>query len=117
MSPRRLRGERGSATLATVGMVGVLLFLGVAFGAVTAVVVAHRAAQSAADLAALAAASSLAEGRSGCTFAAKVAAANDSDLVACRPTGREVTVQVRVIGPRWLGLGADPLATARAGPA
>ena len=55
--------ERGSATLLAVAMIGVLVLVGAALGVVGAMVHAHRVAQSAADLAALAGAE--ARGRGG----------------------------------------------------
>ena len=46
--------ERGAATVVAVALTGVLLLIGAAAGVVGAIVVAHRRAQAAADLAALA---------------------------------------------------------------
>ena len=109
-------GDRGSATVPAVAFAGVLLLLGVALGAVAAVVVAHRGAQSAADLAALAAAAAVARGGDGCAAATGVAHANGWQLVGCAVEGREARVVVEVTGPRWQGLSADPRAEARAGP-
>jgi secretion/DNA translocation related TadE-like protein len=100
-----------------VACLGVLLLLGAALGTVSALVVAHRAAQSAADLAALAAASAAADGSDACGAAGSVAAANGAELTGCALDGRDARVEVRVTGPRWLGLDADPTAEARAGPA
>lgn len=78
---------------------------------------AHRSAQAAADLAALAAADALGSGRDPCAAGAAVAAANGARLTACRPDGRVVTVVATVSGPHWLGQVADLAAEARAGPA
>ena len=50
----RRADQRGSATLLVLAMAGVLLLVGSALGVVAAMVRAHRVAQSAADLAALA---------------------------------------------------------------
>ena len=72
----RRRDESGSATLLVLAMAGVLMFLGAALAVVTAMVAAHRSAQAAADLSALAGARGVAEGRDGCASAAEVAAAN-----------------------------------------
>lgn len=115
--------ERGAATVLTVAMAGVLLLVGAATGVVGAIVVAHRRAEAAADLSALAAATALAGGggsghlgRDPCTAAAEVAEANDAELVECQIEGREVLVEVRVGGPRWLGQDRDLAAQARAGP-
>ena len=110
------RDQRGSATLFAVSCLSVLLLLGAALGVVTAMVRAHRAAQSTADLAALAAADAVGTGRDPCTAGAAVAAANDARLASCDLAGREATVTVTVAGPHWLGQVADLSADARAGP-
>jgi secretion/DNA translocation related TadE-like protein len=110
-------GERGAATVLAVSFLGVLLLVGSALAVAGAMVVAHRAAQSAADLAALAGARVDAAGTQPCEAAAKVAAANDARLTACTVTARSVTVEVTVAGPRWLGQPHDLTARARAGPA
>ena len=114
MSARR--GERGSASLFAVSCLAVLLVLGAALGVVAAMVRAHRVAQSAADLAALSAATAIGGGRDPCAAGDATAAANGARLVSCRVVGREVTVQVTVTGPHWLGQNADLSADARAGP-
>lgn len=110
-------GERGAATLLAVACLGVLVLVGAALGVVAAMVHAHREAQSAADLAALAAASALAQGRDGCSAARHIAAANRARLDGCQIEGREVIVEVTVTGPRWLRQTEDLRARARAGPA
>lgn len=114
---RRGREEAGGASLFAVSMVAVLLLLGAALGVVAAMVTAHRTAQAAADLAALAGATSLQQGRDGCAQAAVVASANGASLTGCRTDGRDVWVDVRVTGPRWLGQVGDLSGRARAGPA
>lgn len=113
----RQEQERGSATVLTTAFLGVLLLVGAALGVVAAMVVAHRTAQSAADLAALAGARSLAEGRDACAAAVDLAAANGAEVTGCAVSGREVRVTVEVAGPRWLGQTGDLTAQARAGPA
>lgn len=122
MTTARPDGQRGAATLLAVAMAGVLLLVGAATGVVGALVVAHRRAQAAADLAALAAAASLAGRGSGplrapCDVAGQVARANGARLGSCQVDGWEVLVEVRVTGPRWLGQDQDLAAAARAGPA
>jgi secretion/DNA translocation related TadE-like protein len=109
--------ERGSAVPFAIACIGLLLLLGAALGVVTAMVHAHRQAQSAADLAALAAADAVGSGRDGCAAGGMVAAANDARLIACAVDGRDATVTVTVDGPHWLGQVADLSADARAGPA
>jgi secretion/DNA translocation related TadE-like protein len=113
----RRREERGAATVLVLAMAGVLVLLGAALVVVTAMVAAHRAAQSAADLAALAGARGVAEGRDGCEAAAHVAAANHARLIGCDVAGRIVEVAVAVPGPHWLSQSADLDARSRAGPA
>jgi secretion/DNA translocation related TadE-like protein len=77
---------------------------------------AHRAAESAADLAALAVAGAVDNGGDPCSRGAGVAAANGARLGSCEVNGREAMVRVTVTGPRWLGQEADLSAEARAGP-
>jgi secretion/DNA translocation related TadE-like protein len=111
------RTERGAAALLAVAMAGVLLMVGAALGVVAALVVDHRRAQAAADLAALAGAVAAGRGDQACPAAADVARGNGAELVDCAHDGRVVTVRVRVAGPHWLGQEADLEARARAGPA
>ncbi len=108
--------ERGAATVLVVAFLGLLLFVGAALGVVGAMVKAHRVAQSAADLSALAGASALAHGKDACAAAARVATVNGATVTRCAPDGLEVRVTVEVGGPRWLGQSADLTAEARAGP-
>ncbi|MBV2357894.1 hypothetical protein KUM39_26660 [Streptomyces sp. J2-1] len=110
---REPSGDRGSATVWSVGVVALLC---VVFGAVLAlgqaVVVRHRAAGSA-DLAALTAADHWAEGEDGaCDRARELAVAQGSRVVRCALTGDISDVTAAV--------GRGPFAAevrARAGPA
>ena len=117
MSAARRREEAGAATLLVLAMAGVLLLVGSALGVVQAMVVAHRKAQAAADLAALAGASAAAHGRAACEAADTVAQLNGARLAGCQEAAGDVTVEVVVTGPRWLGQEGDLTAQARAGPA
>lgn len=108
--------EAGGASLFAVACVAVLLLVGAALGVVAAMVHAHRQAQSAADLASLAAASAVADGGDGCGAAAEIAAANGGSLESCQLLGHDVSVTVTVAGPEWLGQTGDLMAEARAGP-
>lgn len=108
--------DRGSATPFAVACLGLLVLLAGALGVVTAMVHAHRQAQAAADLAALAAAGAVGRG-DPCGAGGDTAAANGARLTSCAVSGREVRVGVEVAGPRWLGQRADLTAEARAGPA
>jgi secretion/DNA translocation related TadE-like protein len=110
------RDQRGAASLMAVAMLAVLLLLGAALGVVAAMVRAHRVAQSAADLAALAGATGLQEGGEACPAAARIADANQAAVTSCLVQGEEVVVEVSVDGPRWLGQQGDLSAQARAGP-
>ena len=111
------RCERGSATLFAVAVIGMLVLAGAALGVVGAMVHAHRVAQSAADLAALAGAGSAARGEDACAAAATIAAANGATVDQCSVAGLDVSLQVTVTGPHWLGQRHDLTAQARAGPA
>ena len=110
------RDEHGAATLLVVTFLALLVLLTAALAAVEGMVAAHRRAQSAADLAALAAARSLALGQDPCPDATRIAEANGARLTACAVAGRAVTVEVAVDGPRWLGRATVLAGQARAGP-
>ncbi|QIG44894.1 flp pilus-assembly TadE/G-like family protein [Nocardioides anomalus] len=109
--------DRGSATLFALAVIGLLALVGGALGVVAAMVHAHRVAQSAADLAALAGAQALVRGADPCSAAATIATANGATLDTCATTAADVTVQVSVRGPHWLAQRHDLSAQARAGPA
>lgn len=112
-----VRDQRGAATLLVVACLSLLLMMGAALGVVAAIVRAHRSAQSAADLAALAGAAARQRGEDSCANAARLAAANHAALTGCVVAGGDVLVTVVVDGPRWLGQDSDLTAQARAGPA
>lgn len=110
--------ERGSATVWTVALAGLLALLGAASVLVGAAVVARHRAGAAADLAALAVAVRAVRGDpAACAAGSALAAANGADLVACSVgPGSVVAVEVSVpvrLGP--LGLLAAS-GRARAGP-
>ena len=111
------RAERGAATVLVTACLGVLLLVGCALAVVAAMVAAHRSAQAAADLAALAGATAARDGGDPCATATSVAADNGARLTRCSTAGSEITVEVEVRGPRWLGQTHDLAAAARAGPA
>ncbi len=110
------RAEGGAATVLVVALAGLLLVVGLAVVGVTAVVVTHRSAQSAADLAALAGAGALASGRDGCATADTIARGNGADLRSCEVAGRDVLVRVGATARPGFGLAFDLTARARAGP-
>lgn len=120
MHPRR--GERGSATVLTLVMVGLLTALALGGSVAGGLVVAQRRAAAAADLAALAGAAAAASNGltaagAGCDRAADLAAGNGAELTFCSVEGREVVVRVVVdVASPWGGSWEVP-AVARAGPA
>jgi len=90
-----VRREGGFATLAVLGLAGVLLAVTVLLATLGTVGVARHRAASAADLAALASARHLLDGTS-CPAAARVAAAQSAVLLGCRVGTGSVTVEVAV---------------------
>ncbi|WP_210651243.1 Rv3654c family TadE-like protein [Nocardioides sp. SYSU D00065] len=110
-APRR---DHGAATVLVVAMAGVLMFVMVGLSAAGGLVTAQRRAQSAADLVALAAASSLDD---ACGEAARIAAANGAELDECHVDGDVVTVVTSVAGPAVPWRAVRVSAEARAGPA
>lgn len=119
------RAERGSGTVLTLGLVAVVCALMVGIALLGRAQCARTTAQTAADLAALAAAQDVRDASSGqfglgsgvsgapCEVARQVARANDSSLTGCWLLDGGV---VRVTTARPGGLGAAT-ASARAGPA
>lgn len=110
------RPERGAATVLVVAVGGLLMMIGLAVAGVTSVVVAHRGAQSAADLAALAGAQAIARGEDGCVAAAAIAEANEAGLSGCQQLGADVLVEVRRAARPGFGLAFELSARSRAGP-
>lgn len=109
--------ERGSATVAGAFAIAALAGLVVVVVFVGAAVSARHHAQSAADLAALAAASALVLGEADpCVQAGLIADRMDAAVGSCVPKGGDVVVSVTVTVDLGL-LGSRPArATARAGP-
>nr|WP_280514654.1 Rv3654c family TadE-like protein [Mycobacterium asiaticum] len=110
-SRRPSQDEDGSATVLATAMIAVLLTVTGATGWVGSVVVARHRAQSAADLAALAAAAQLPQGAESACARARVAAQRVGG-VECRVDGLDVVVAVEVPVP----LAGVARASARAGP-
>ena len=110
--------ERGSVTVISAAIVAVCLLMAAALAGLAGVQTARGRAQTAADLAALAAAHSLASLEADpCGQAASVAAANGADVSSCVVVGRDVIVEARVqvAGP-LSSAGLTASAAARAGP-
>jgi len=100
--------------MVALGFLGITAVLALVAVGVGGLVLAHRRAESAADLAALAAASGYQRGLSPCAEAHRVAAANDARVVGCSLDGPVATVSVEctvVIGHSFRMTGR-----ARAGP-
>ncbi|GAA4122279.1 hypothetical protein GCM10022215_27990 [Nocardioides fonticola] len=115
MTPRcdRRREERGAATVLATGLAVVLLLLGCACTEAVGLVRSHRIAQSAADLAALAAAAAR-----SCAPASTIAERNGARLTSCTfdGAGLAASVTVEVDADHWLGPPATLTGRARAGP-
>ena len=115
-----MRGDRadnrGSASLLVVSLTGVLVLLGLASTVMTAAAAAHRQAQSAADLAALAGATTVQRGGDACAAASGIAVKNRASLVGCAVEGQDIAVSVRVEGPQFLGHTFEITGHSRAGP-
>ena len=86
-SQSRRRHDRGAATVLVLAMAGVLLVVALAVALAEGLVVGHRRAQAAADLAALAGAGAAARGEDPCDAARAVAVANGAALTACSAIG------------------------------
>ena len=111
--PGVLRGDRGSASALIVAVVAVAVTLAGWLGLLASAQAARGRAQAAADLAALAAARWVLDGRDdACGLAEQVVIRNGSRLAACADEGIGV-VSVRVTVSTILG---DAQAAARAGP-
>ena len=116
--------DRGSATVLVLGVAGLLVTVTAGMLAVAGTLAARQRADSAADLAALAAARAAAPGLTagpgepGCALADRVAAAAHARVVACAAarssTRPGVTVVVEVPVPRVLAVLDVPPARARA---
>ena len=100
----------------TIGLCALLVATALTVG-LSAVAARHRA-RTGADLAALAAAAMVIEGRSdACRRAAETARANDVAMADCQVSGWRVMVRVTAPLPRPLTRFGSPEATAWAGPA
>lgn len=113
------RTDAGTASLLAVALVGLLLVLGMAANLVVAAAAAHRTAQAAADLAALAGAQAWqvqANPATACGAARSVAEENGAGLTDCRLAGDDLLAIVRVDGPRMFGHEFEIVGRARAGP-
>lgn len=120
----RARADDGTGSVLVVALVAVLGVGALGVATVGQAVLARHRAGTAADLAALAAASTAwpAAGSGPCAddvlaAARQVATANRGALVGCRADGGDVEVVVTVPVPGWAASTGPARAAARAGPA
>jgi len=109
--------DDGVATVVGVALVALLVLVGLAAATAGGAVLAHRRAEAAADLAALAAAQAIQGQGDPCRVAQRVSQANGAQLRACTIDGWTADVEVAVTGPRLIGLDLSLPARSRAGPA
>jgi secretion/DNA translocation related TadE-like protein len=110
------REEAGIATIWGLAIMGILLMLAAVSAGVVSLVGARHRAEAAADLAALAGAEAVLDGRDACAAADRIASANAGELVRCTVNGEIVEVRVEVKAPRLLGTVWTLAGRARAGP-
>ncbi|SDJ51468.1 helicase/secretion neighborhood TadE-like protein [Frankineae bacterium MT45] len=111
--------DSGSAVVWVIAFSALLLLVAVGVGVRTTAVLARHRAESAADLAALAAATRIGVSTDECATARTIGAANGAQVSACQlnlaPDGRSGSVRVEVQLRVVLGLGVGPqLVTASA---
>ncbi|SFF22443.1 helicase/secretion neighborhood TadE-like protein [Flavimobilis marinus] len=106
-------GDRGSGSVLVLAVIAVALALALGLGLVARAHVARVGAESAADLAALAAATALARGGDACATARDVATSNGAEIVRCDTEG---TGAVQVEVSRDVPMLGRATAQARAGP-
>ena len=116
MIAQRRRDDRGAAVVVAMALTALLVFVAAISVGTVAIVLAHRRAQTAADLAALAAAAALQRGADACAAATTIAGRHDATVTGCTVEGPTVLVATTVALPTALG-GAGVPARARAGPA
>lgn len=103
-----MRRDRGSATVWSLGLMGVLLALFAAALLMDRAVIARHRAGAAADLAALAAADHALDGApAACGLASGVASAQGAAVVSCTVTGEIADITARV-GPAQAHSRAGP---------
>jgi secretion/DNA translocation related TadE-like protein len=114
---RRVRRDRGAATVFVVAVGLVLVLVGVAGAAVGAARVGRHRAQAAADLGALAGAARAIEGtEAACARASRFVAVNGGRATSCVVSGLEIVVRAEVTVRPLPGLTRQATAAARAGP-
>lgn len=112
-----MNGERGVATVLAAAWATVLMGLAMVLVQVAMIVAVKHRVASAADLAALAGSGAAVHGDDACAVARAVARRNDARLEACRVDLAVVTVRVRGVPRRVVGVPWVSTAHARAAPA
>jgi secretion/DNA translocation related TadE-like protein len=111
------RDDAGAATVLVLALCSVVLLAGSVAAGLGAVAVARHRAASAADLAALAAAARVLEGRdAACAAATRTARAAGATVRSCRLEGWEAVVEAAVVPPGRVGALGTAVVSARAGP-
>jgi secretion/DNA translocation related TadE-like protein len=109
--------DRGAASILLLAVGLVVVAAGLGGAAVAEALVGRHSARTAADLGALAGAARAIYGEGdACGRAARFVAANGGRMTACRVTGLEIVVRVRVEVRPLPGLVRQVEAAARAGP-
>ncbi len=113
-----MTSDRGSASVYVLAAAALVVASGVAEAGVGAAVVARHRAAAAADLGALAAASSVVRGSSAaCVLAQQVVRANSARLAGCAVAGSDALVSATVQPAGWAATWGTARVTSRAGPA
>jgi secretion/DNA translocation related TadE-like protein len=112
-----VRDQRGVAAVLAVVLTGLLAVVTFVAAGIVGAIDAHRRAQAAADLSALAGGSALVHDADVCAAAATIAGRNGASLVSCGLDGDSVAVVVAVAAPGGLPGVPELRARARAGPA
>lgn len=111
----RARDQCGAAVVVAIGLVAVLTFVAAVSVGTVAIVLAHRRAQVAADLGALAGAGALQQGADPCAAASRIVGRHHASVTRCVVDREMVVVSTAVVLLPALGGGEVP-ARARAGP-
>ena len=110
------RDDRGAAGVFVIALMGVVMLLGLSAAFLVATAAAHRRAQAAADLAALAGAGAHQDGQDACVMARAIAGRNRASVTRCELDSDDVVVRVEVSSPELLGRRWRVTGSARAGP-
>lgn len=117
MSSLNRQEQRGSATVYAMVFIGLLTTLAFLGATIAGLFVGQRRVAAAADVAALAGAAALQQGRAGCEAAGRISAANQVELVGCETNGAVLSVKVAMDVPSAFGATFAATGEARAGPA